>query len=46
MRARKGQLTMETYQANKDDFWTFARETGLVEAPIDQDHGADSMHLE
>ena len=46
MRARKGQLTMETYQANKDDFWTFARETGLVEAPIDQDHGADTMRLE
>jgi len=37
---------METYQANKDDFWTFARETGLVEAPIDQDHGADTMRLE
>ena len=46
MRARKGQLTMETYQANKDDFWTFARETGLVEAPNDQDHGADRMRLE
>lgn len=46
MRARKGQLTMETYQANRDDFWTFARETGLVEAPVDQDHGADTMRLE
>lgn len=46
MRARKGQLTMETYQANKDDFWQFARDTGLVEAPTDQDHGADRMRLE
>ena len=46
MKARKGQLTMETYLANKDDFWTFARETGLVETPVDQDHGADTMRLE
>lgn len=46
MRARKGQLTMETYQANRDNFWEFARETGLVETPTDQDHGADSMRLE
>lgn len=46
MRARKGQLTMETYQANQDDFWAFARETGLVEKPADQDHGAEQMRLE
>lgn len=46
MQARKAKLTMETYQANKDNFWEFARETGLVEKPNDQDHGAEQMHLE
>ena len=46
MQARKAKLTMETYQANRDNFWEFARETGLVETPNDQDHGAEQMHLE
>ena len=46
MQARKGQLTMETYQANRDNFWEFARETGLVEITKDQDHGAEQMRLE
>ncbi len=46
MKARKGRLTMETYQANKDDFWTFARETGLVEVPVDEDYGSQKMRLE
>ena len=46
MQARNGQLTMETYQANRDNFWEFARETGLVEITKDQDHGAEQMRLE
>ena len=32
---RKGQLTMEQYQANKQDFWSYARDAGLVEMPRD-----------
>lgn len=32
---RKGQLTMEQYQANKQDFWTYARDAGMVEMPRD-----------
>lgn len=32
---RKGQLTMEQYQANKQDFWSYARDAGMVEMPRD-----------
>ena len=32
---RKGQLTMEQYQANSQDFWSYARDAGLVEMPRD-----------
>ena len=32
---RKGQLTMEQYQANKQDFWSYARDAGLVQMPRD-----------
>ena len=32
---RKGQLTMEQYQANRQDFWSYARDAGLVEMPRD-----------
>lgn len=39
---RKNQLTMETYEANRDDFWTFARETGLVEMPRDDSHATST----
>ena len=38
MQARKGQLTMETYEANKDDFWEFARETGLIDMGDPESH--------
>ena len=39
---RKGQLTMETYQANPQCFYSYAREAGLVEMPRDDSH-ATSM---
>lgn len=32
---RKNQLTMETYQANRQDFWSYARDAGLIEMPRD-----------
>ncbi len=32
----KGQLTIENYEAHKDDFWSYARESGLVELPADE----------
>lgn len=32
---RKGQLTMEQYQANPQDFWSYARDAGMVEMPRD-----------
>ena len=35
MQAKKGQITVETYEAHKNDFWEFARESGLVEMPAD-----------
>lgn len=35
MQAKKGQITVETYEAHKHDFWEFARESGLVEMPAD-----------
>ena len=35
MQAKKRQITVETYEAHKHDFWEFARESGLVEMPAD-----------
>lgn len=43
---RKNQLTMETYMANKDHFWDFARDTGLVQMPTDQDFGSEDFKLD
>lgn len=39
---RKGQLTMEQYQANKQDFWSYARDAGLVEMPRDDSHATST----
>lgn len=38
MQARKGQLTMETYEAHRDDFWDFARESGLIDMGDPESH--------
>tara|TARA_Y100000310_G_scaffold190631_1_gene190641 strand:- start:640 stop:1257 length:618 start_codon:yes stop_codon:yes gene_type:complete len=39
---RKGQLTMETYQANPQCFYSYAREAGLVEMPRDDSHATST----
>lgn len=39
---RKGQLTMEQYQANKQDFWSFARDAGLIQMPRDDSHATST----
>ena len=39
---RKGQLTMEQYQANKQDFWSYARDAGLVEMPRDDSFASNT----
>ena len=39
---RKGQLTMEQYQANKQDFWSYARDAGLIEMPRDDSHATNT----
>tara|TARA_X000001382_G_scaffold114576_1_gene92973 strand:- start:3059 stop:3673 length:615 start_codon:yes stop_codon:yes gene_type:complete len=39
---RKGQLTMEQYQANKQDFWSYARDAGMVEMPRDDSFASNT----
>lgn len=39
---RKGQLTMEQYQANKQDFWSYARDAGLVQMPRDDSFASNT----
>jgi len=39
---RKGQLTMEQYQANRQDFWSYARDAGLVEMPRDDSFASNT----
>jgi len=39
---RKGQLTMEQYQANRQDFWSYARDAGLIQMPRDDSHATNT----
>lgn len=40
LQLKKNALTIDTYKANSEDFWSFARDTGLIEYPSDNDFGS------
>lgn len=42
VKLRKGALTMEQYSANKQDFWSYARDTGLVDMGRDDSHATST----